>query len=105
LQRRGRGWTRDISEAGAYVLSSRCPQKGELVELRFKLGELREQRTPKNSEHLEMGGEVVRVDVAETAGMAVGFAVRSKTATAARQTDEVSQRSWLGNLRVGAACN
>ena len=105
LQRRARGWTRDISEAGTYVLSSQCPQKGEFVELKFKLLALREQRTPQNNEHLEMGGEVVRVDVAEIAGVAVGFAVRSKTATAARQADELSQQSWLGKLPLGAVCN
>lgn len=105
LQRRARGWTRDISEAGAYVLSRRCPQKGEFVELKFKLLALREQQTPQSNEHLEMGGEVVRVDVAEIAGVAVGFAVRSKTATAARQADDFSQRSWLSKLAVGAVCN
>lgn len=105
LQRRARGWTRDISEAGAYVLSSHCPQKGEVVELKFKLHALREQRTPQGNEHLEMGGEVVRVDVAEIAGEAVGFAVRSKTPAAARQADELSQGSWLSSLAMGAVCN
>lgn len=105
LQRRAKGWTRDISEGGAYILSNQCPQKGELVELKFKLLALREQRTPKNNEHLEMGGEVVRVDVAEIAGVAVGFAVRSKTATAAKQTDELSGRPWISNLAMGAICN
>jgi len=75
------------------------------VELRFKLLALREQRTPQNNEHLEMAGEVVRVDVAEIAGVAVGFAVRSKTATAARQADELSQQSWLDKLPLGAVCN
>ncbi|HET7109128.1 MAG TPA: PilZ domain-containing protein [Candidatus Acidoferrum sp.] len=105
LQRRARGWTRDISEAGAYVLSSHCPQKGDVVELKFKLLALREQRTPRGNEHLEMGGEVVRVDVAKIAGEAVGFAVRSKTPAAAKQADELSQRSWLGSLGMGAVCN
>jgi hypothetical protein len=105
LQRRARGWTRDISEAGAYVLSSRCPQKGESVELRFKLLALRDQRTTKNNEHLEMGGEVVRVDVAGNTGTTVGFAVRSKTASGARQTDELSQLPWIGNLAMRAICN
>jgi hypothetical protein len=101
LQRRAKGWTRDISEAGAYVLSSHCPPKGEFVELKFKLLAVRDQRTTKNNEHLEMGGEVVRVDVAENAG----FAVRSKTASAARQTDELSQRPWIRNLAMRAICN
>ena len=75
------------------------------MELKFKLLALREQRASHNNKHLEMGGEVVRVDIAETPGEAVGFAVRSKTATAARQTDEGSQRFWLSNLAMGAVCN
>lgn len=105
LQRRARGWTLDISEAGAYVRSSHCPQKGDIVELKFKLLALREQQAPKRNEHLEMGGEVVRVDVAEAAGEAVGFAVRSKTPAVAKQADELSQRSWLSRLAMGAVCN
>ena len=75
------------------------------MELKFKLLALREQRTPQSNEHLEMGGEVVRVDVAEIAGVAVGFAVRSKTAAAVRQADEFAQRSWLSKLAMGAVCN
>ena len=105
LQRRARGWTRDISEAGAYVLSNHCPQQGEFVELRFKILALRDHGTPKNREHLEMGGEVVRVDFAEIAGATVGFAVRSKTAAPGRQADELSARSWKNDLAVGAVCN
>jgi PilZ domain len=104
LRRRARGWTRDISEAGAYVLSSQCPQKGEFVELTFKLLALREKQTPKNSEHLEIGGEVVRVDVAEIAGTAVGFAIRSKTAVPGKQSGEPAA-SWRNDLTLGAVCN
>src|SRR5579863_4056100 len=100
LQRRARGWTRDISEAGAYVLSSQCPQRGEIVELKFKLLAIREQRAPRSNEHFEMSGEVVRVDVAEVAGAGVGFAVRSKTSTGATQGDELSHSPWIGNLAM-----
>jgi PilZ domain len=105
LQRHAKGLTRDISEAGAYVVSSQCPPKGEFVELTFKLLKLHEQQTPRNSEHLEMGGEVVRVDFADVAGAAVGFAVRSKTATAVRQADELSQQRWTSDLAFGWLCN
>ena len=105
LQRRARGWTRDISEAGAYVLASHCPQKGDIVELKFKLFALREQRTPQGNEHLEIGGEVVRVDVAQIAGEAVGFAVRSKTSAAAKQADDLSERPWISGLAMRAVCN
>jgi hypothetical protein len=105
LRRRAKGWTRDISETGAYILSSQCPQKGQFVELTFKLLALREQETPKNSEHVQMGGEVVRVDIAEIAGVAVGFAVRRKTAIPGRQADELSAQSWRNDLALGAVCN
>jgi PilZ domain len=97
--------TRDISEAGAYVVSSQCPPKGGFVELKFKLLALREQRTPQSNEHLEMDGEVVRVDVAEPAGATVGFAVKSNTVTGAKQADELSRRPWIGNLAMRAVCN
>jgi PilZ domain len=105
LQRRAKGLTRDISEAGAYVVSSQCPPKGGFVELKFKLLAAREQRTLQSNEHLEMDGEVVRVDVAETAGATGGFAVRSNTATGAKQGDEASQRPWMGSLAMRAVCN
>ena len=75
------------------------------MQLRFKLVALREQHTPPNSEHLEMGGEVIRVDFAEIAGVAVGFAIRNKSATPTRQADELSKRSWIDDLAFGAVCN
>lgn len=105
LQRRARGLTRDISEAGAYVVSSQCPPKGEFVQLTFKLLKLHEQQTPRKREHLEMGGEVVRIDFADVVGAAVGFAVRSKIPAPTRPTDELSQQRWTSDLAVGSLCN
>lgn len=105
LQRRARGWTRDISEAGAYVLSDRCPGKGEVVELTFKLLGFSGQHDSRNKGHLAMRGEVVRVDFAEMAGAAVGFAVRSKTAAPNKQTVDPSERNWMDGLALSAVCN
>jgi PilZ domain len=105
LQRRARGWTRDISETGAYVLSHRCPIKGEFVELTFKLLGFGGQHNSRNKDHLAMGGEVVRVDFAEMAGAAVGFAVRSKAAAPNRQTVDPLERIWMGGLALSAVCN
>ncbi|HET6932459.1 MAG TPA: PilZ domain-containing protein [Candidatus Acidoferrum sp.] len=105
LQRRARGWTRDISEAGAYVLSDRCPVKGESVELTFKLLGLGRQHNSRNRHNLAMGGEVVRVDFAEMAGAAVGFAVRSKTPSPNKQTDDPLERIWVDGLALSAVCN
>ena len=105
LQRRARGWTRDISEAGAYVLSNQCPKKGEFVELTFKLLGFGGQHDSRKKNHLEMGGEVVRVDFAQMAGVGMGFAIRSKTATPPRQTGDPTERSWMDGLTLSAVCN
>jgi hypothetical protein len=105
LRRHARGWTRDISEAGAYVLSNRCPIKGEFVELTFKLLGFSGQHDSSNKEHLAIGGEVVRVDFAEMAGAAVGFAVRSKTAAPNRQTVDPPERIWMDRLALSGVCN
>jgi hypothetical protein len=105
FQRRARGWTRDISEAGAYVLSNRCPKKGEFVRLTFKLLGFGGQHDSRNKNRLEMGGEVVRVDFGQMAGVEVGFAVRSKTATPTKQTGDPTERSWMDGLALSAVCN
>jgi hypothetical protein len=104
-QRRARGWTRDISEAGAYVLSNQCPKKGEIVELTFKLLGFARQHTSRDKNQLEMGGEVVRVDFAEIAGVGLGFAVRSKSVTPTRQTCDPTEKSWMDRLALNAVCN
>ena len=75
------------------------------MELSFRLLAVREREAPKNGEHLEMVGEVVRVDNAEIAGAAVGFAVHSKASTPGKQTDELAARSWRNGLALGAVCN
>jgi PilZ domain len=105
LQRRARGWTRDISETGAYVLSDHCPIKGEFVELTFKLLGFTGRHNSRNKNHLAMDGEVVRVDFAEMAGASVGFAVRSKTAAPNRQTVDPPERIWMDGLALSAVCN
>jgi hypothetical protein len=102
LQRRAKGWTRDISEAGAYVLSNQCPKKGEIVELTFKLLGFAGQHTSRDKNQLEMGGEVVRVDFAEIAGVGPGFAVRSKSVTPTRQTCDPTEKSWMDRLALNA---
>ena len=105
LQRHAKGWTRDISEAGAYVLSDHCPIKGESVELTFKLLSFSGQHNTHNKDHLTMAGEVVRVDFAEMAGAALGFAVRSKSAPPNRQTVDPPERVWMDGLALRAVCN
>jgi hypothetical protein len=102
LQQRARGWTRDISVAGAYVLSNQCPKKGEFVELTFKLLGFGGQHDSRSKIRLEMRGEVVRVDFAQ---IGVGFAVRSKTGAPTGQTGDRTERSWMDGLALSAVCN
>lgn len=104
-QRHAKGWTRDISEGGAYVLSGHCPTKGESVELTFKLLSFGGQQNSRHKTHLTMGGEVVRVDLAEMAGEAVGFAVRTKTSAPNKQTTDPPERIWMAGPGLSFVCN
>jgi hypothetical protein len=91
------GWTRDISEAGAYVSSCRCPNEGDSVELKFRLLATRQQRSAGDGKVLEMSGKVVRIDRTRSGGVNVGFAVRNSVpATAWQESDPLERESQLG---------
>jgi len=75
------------------------------VELTFKLLGFAGQDTSRDKNQLEMGGEVVRVDFAEIAGVGLGFAVRSKSVTPTRQTCDPTEKSWMDRLALNAVCN
>jgi hypothetical protein len=93
LRRRGRGWTRDISEAGTYVLSQRCPNEGDVVELRFRLVSTRQQLVNENGT-MDMNGRVIRVDRDGNEGAGAGFAVRSKETASPHESDDSFIRYW-----------
>jgi hypothetical protein len=70
-----KGRTRDLSESGAYVCSSRCPSVGDPVELSVQLLGLRKTRGAEN-EDIDLSGTVVRVDRKRSIKTGLGFAVQ-----------------------------
>lgn len=58
-RRQAEGYSRDISEAGAFVLAADCPPLGAIVELRMDLQALPNAR---GAYLIEYQGQVVRVE-------------------------------------------
>lgn len=70
--RKGSGRTRDISIAGAFILSGEGPELGALVQFEFTLPSLLASTAPLK---LHGMGRVVRVEPMNTKGTPVGFAL------------------------------
>lgn len=90
---RGEGRTRDISEAGAFILSSKCPPTGAKIGFRIFLPDLpgAEHRT-----RLEGDGQVLRVEqVPERKGCS-GFAILTQHMLMGVNT-EINQRGENGH--------
>ena len=107
--RRVKGWTKDVSEAGAYVVSSQCPKEGELIRLILKLP-VRRAGSADCGIEIDMEGSVLRVDRDAAYGRELGFALRKSEAvlnserherfeTATRTGEEPVLRR-LGTLRT-----
>src|SRR6266446_1494649 len=75
IEKQGEGRTRDISEVGAFVLSSTCPPVGTQVRLKIFLPVLSsfEPQT-----RVEAVGKVVRVEQARGLEGSVGFAILAR---------------------------
>jgi len=73
-RKHARGWTKDVSEAGAYVVSSRCPRVGEEIQmvLRFPVPAMQE---PALAAKIDMNATVLRIDRDAPEGRELGFAV------------------------------
>jgi hypothetical protein len=99
------GWTRDISEAGTYVSSCRCPNEGDSVELKFRLLATRQQRAAEDGKELEMSGKVVRIDRTGSGGVNVGFAVRNSVPATAWQRSDPLERHWESQLGMAVGIN
>ena len=84
--RKGSGRTRDISIAGAFILSGEGPELGALVQFEFSLPSLFASATPLK---LHGMGRVVRVEPTNTNGTPVGFAL-------ANTSFSLSDREELG---------
>lgn len=97
---RSRGWTRNLSEEDAFVISGDCPVERSVVSLQFQIPRLRKPvYVP--AVRMEMEADVVRVERDQALQTNAGFAVRKrKTAPAVDDAipDEVWQRGyWAGS--------
>lgn len=90
VKRRGRGWSKDVSEEGIYVNSRNCPQEGAPVNLVFRLS-ARSSRAARIVVRMEMQGSVLRIDRDDTCGEDIGFAV-SRRDVEAPATNQFSSR-------------
>jgi len=74
--REAQGYTRNISQRGAYVIAPACPSQGERVTLNFYLpalaGETRELR-------IDAVGRVLRVEPVGEPEAGIGFAVSNES--------------------------
>lgn len=72
-----RGWTKDVSEAGAYVVCSQCPNEGDVIQLVLKFPVYPTPGSGRRTE-IDMNGSVLRVDRDPVHGRELGFAVRRR---------------------------
>lgn len=93
-KRDGRGWTRNLSEEGAFIETAKCPAEGESVDLLFRIPRAR-RPTSIRAIRVVMEARVVRVQVEEdTRGaVKVGFAVQ-KHPTVASQPAQTHDAAW-----------
>ena len=97
LQRQGRGWTRNVSEAGTLVTSSECPMVGDLVELTLRVPG-NKNKTSSAAFSMTMRGEVVRVVVEASGKNVCGFAIERRDAVGKKDTKQMLQSLQAGDL-------
>ena len=97
LLRQGRGWTRNVSEAGTLITSSECPMVGDLVELTLRVpGNKNKSGSPAFS--MTMRGEVVRVIVEASGKNVCGFAIERRDATGKKDAKQMLQSLQADDL-------
>jgi PilZ domain len=91
-QHEASGYSRDISEHGAYILAKTCPPMGAMIRtvIRFPY-----RRDPARSRLIEMDGRVMRVELLLTHKAGWGFAVAS-THSVLHDIDESDDESSVG---------
>lgn len=103
MERRGRGWTQDISEEGVLVSSENCPAVGDSVDLILRVPSLRSP-VPAPTLRMDMSAKVVRVLTDAQDGKNLGFAVRKRgTATVGDKSSR--QLTWEYHGQVSFRCN
>lgn len=86
------GWSRDISERGAFVFAVACPPVGADVGLRISFAALPE--APR-AQRMEVEGRVLRVEQPRTGKGSSGFAVLSNEVIL-RENDESTEEANSG---------
>lgn len=73
-EREAKGNSRNIGQGGAYIVTRTCPLLGAQIILAFRFPDL-----PRfaNFQHLEMSGQVIRIEILPSAKGMWGFAVAS----------------------------
>jgi hypothetical protein len=77
VRKHARGWTKDVSEAGAYVVSPQCPNEGDAIQLVLRFPVLPTPGSGRATE-VDMIGCVLRVNRDPVHGRELGFAVRRR---------------------------
>ncbi len=73
-QHEASGYSRNISEHGAYILAKACPPVRAMIRMVIRFPY---RRDPVRSRQMEMDGQVTRVDLLLTSKAGWGFAVAS----------------------------
>jgi hypothetical protein len=96
------GWTRNVSEDGALVVSANCPEVGDLVEFTMRVsGKKRASGSPTFS--VSMRGEAVRVSSNSSTGTPTEFAIWTRIGDRQRVEDQenlVPRRENSGDTRL-----
>ena len=100
---RAKGIARDISEEGAFVVTSNCPPMKEVVNLLFRMPRGRKPVAVPEMQ-IAMEGRVVRVEHDPVLQTNVGFAVRKRRAARA-EGGGIQDAAWLCESPVGPRTN
>jgi hypothetical protein len=76
-KRGGKGWTRNLSEEGAFVQTRDCPAEHEDVDLFLRIPRLRTSSIV-SAMRMTMEGRVVRVERNTEQGIDLGFAIQKR---------------------------
>lgn len=93
-QGQGGGTLRDISAAGAFVVTPNCPPIGADVGLRIFLRELPEATGPLR---MELEGRVLRVEQTTSGKKSCGFAVLTQEAIMNENGEDTGEENSSGN--------
>lgn len=86
----GEGRTYDVSESGAFILTSRCPPPGALVNIKIPMAAV--PNAPR-SLRMEVEGRVLRVEQARSGERRDGFAMLSDRAILRQENQTPSEEN------------